>query len=84
MTTEVFVKSNCPFCVRAKALLEKRGIPFTEISAVDHREALIERVTEITGAAPRTVPQIFLEGQYIGGFDDLAAHFEKIDAASEE
>ncbi|PZR57404.1 MAG: glutaredoxin 3 [Stutzerimonas stutzeri] len=83
MTAEVYTKPNCPFCVRAKALLEKRGVEYTEISAVEHREALIERVTTDTGAAPRTVPQVYLDGKHIGGFDDLSAHYAAIDAAAE-
>lgn len=84
MHAEVFSKPNCPFCVRAKALLEKRGIDYTEVSAVDHREALIERVTADTGAAPRTVPQIYLDGQHVGGHDELVKHFAALDAASAE
>ena len=77
MTTEIYSKPDCPYCVKAKAILEKRGIPYVEHSAVDLRETLIERVTKETGAAPRTVPQIWLEGQYIGGHDQLVAHFAK-------
>ena len=77
--TEIYTKPNCPYCVRAKAILEKRGIPFVELSAVDLREQLIERVTASTGMAPRTVPQIYLEGKYIGGHDQLVAYFAELD-----
>lgn len=77
MTAEVYSKPNCPFCVKAKALLTQKGIDFVELDAVALREQLIERVTNDTGAAPRTVPQIYLDGQYIGGYDQLAAHFAK-------
>ena len=77
MSATVYSKPNCPFCVRAKALLEKQGIGYTEISAVDYRDQLIEEVTKATGAAPRTVPQIWLDGAYIGGYTELEAHFKK-------
>ena len=79
MTTEIYSKPNCPFCVRAKAILEKRGITYVELDAVAQRERLIERVTETTGQAPKTVPQIWLEGQYIGGHDQLVAYFKTLD-----
>ena len=75
MKAEVYSKSNCPFCVKAKALLTQKGIEFEELDAVALRDQLIERVTKDTGNAPRTVPQIYLDGQYIGGYDQLAAHF---------
>lgn len=75
MHAELFSKDHCPYCVRAKHLLEKQGIPYTEISAVEKREELIERVTRDSGEAPRTVPQIYLDGQYIGGYTELAAYF---------
>lgn len=81
MRAEVYTKPNCPYCVKAKHLLEKQGIPFVEISAVANREALIERVTKTTGAAPRTVPQIYLidndREEYVGGYDQLAARYNK-------
>lgn len=79
MQAEVYSKDYCPYCVKAKHLLEQRGISYTEISAVTEREALIERVTKDTGDAPKSVPQIYLDGQYIGGYDQLAAYFLKAD-----
>jgi glutaredoxin len=77
MTAIVYSKPNCPHCVSAKRLLTQKGIEYTELSAIDLREELIERVTAVTGAAPRTVPQIWLGEQYIGGFTDLDAYFKK-------
>ncbi len=72
---EIYSKDNCKFCVEAKYLLEKKGFEYTELSAVDQRDALIERVTEATGKPPMTVPQIFINGEYIGGHDALVKHF---------
>lgn len=77
MSATLYSKPNCPFCVRAKKLLEDKGIGYTEVSAVDKREELIERVTAVTGSAPRTVPQIWLGDVYIGGYTELEAHFKK-------
>jgi glutaredoxin 3 len=68
---EVFSKPNCPYCVKAKHLLEKAGFEIDEQPAIDHRDVLIERVTRDTGAPPRTVPQIWIDGKYIGGHDQL-------------
>ena len=71
MRAEIYSKENCIFCVKAKDLLTKRGIAFDEISAVEFRDVLIERVTRASGAAPKTVPQIFIDSEYVGGYDQL-------------
>ena len=76
-TIEIYSKDNCQFCVKAKILLEQNNLSYTEIDAVEKREDLIKRVIQITGRPPRTVPQIFIGDQYIGGYDDLVAHFAK-------
>lgn len=68
---EVFTTTYCPYCVRAKDLLKRKGAAFEEIDVTDDtaaREALIERAE-----GRRTVPQIFIDGKLIGGFDDLSA-----------
>lgn len=74
MKAEVYSKNNCPYCVRAKKLLDDRQIEYVELDAVALRDALIERVTAATGAAPRTVPQIFIDGNHVGGYDDLVKY----------
>lgn len=76
MKAEIYSKPNCPYCDKAKHLLGKLGIVYEEISAVEHREALMERVTKDTGAAPRTVPQIYIDGTHIGGYDQLTVWVE--------
>lgn len=60
----------CPYCVRAKQLLERKGQTYTEIdvSAEADRHAMIERA-----GGRRTVPQIFIDQLHVGGYDDLAA-----------
>jgi glutaredoxin 3 len=67
---EVYTWSNCPFCVRAKDLLNRKGAQFEEIN-LDGKDKELAQLRERTGQ--RTVPQIFIDGKLIGGFTDLAA-----------
>jgi len=71
MKAVVWSKDACPFCVQAKALLEARGIEYEErnVSKNWTREQLFEAVP-----TARTLPQIFLDDQHIGGFTDLQSH----------
>jgi glutaredoxin len=71
MRAEIWSKENCPYCVRAKALFEKEGIQYDErVIGVDAtRKQLLERVPQA-----KTVPQIWLDGAYVGGYTELAAH----------
>ncbi|GAO03999.1 glutaredoxin 3 [Anaeromyxobacter sp. PSR-1] len=66
----VYTKQNCPYCVRAKRLLEKKGVAFEEIS-VEGRDELRTWLAEKTGQL--TVPQIFAGERSLGGFSDLDA-----------
>jgi len=68
---EIYTKMMCPYCVRAKALLNKKGASFTDIPAymdADKRAEMRER-----SGGRNTFPQIFIDGQHIGGCDDLHA-----------
>jgi glutaredoxin 3 len=71
MKALVWSKDNCPFCEQAKALLTKQGIEYEErkIGADWTREQLLESVP-----TARTVPQIFLDNEHIGGFTELKKH----------
>jgi glutaredoxin 3 len=64
----VYTKQNCAYCVRAKRLLEKKGVAFEEI-AVDGQDELRTWLVEKTGQM--TVPQIFAGERSLGGFSDL-------------
>ena len=66
----VYSTNSCGYCVRAKALLGKLGIKFEEVD-VSNDSAKREWLIQTTGR--RTVPQIFIKGESIGGFDELAA-----------
>lgn len=66
---EVYSTNFCPYCVRAKNLLEDLGLEYTEINLegkADELKALKERTGQ------RTVPQIFIDGEFIGGFSELS------------
>jgi glutaredoxin 3 len=68
---EIYTQPWCPYCVRAKALLDRKGVAYIEIEA-PHGTA--ERAESIRRSGGRTsVPQIFIDGTAIGGSDDLAA-----------
>ena len=60
----------CPFCMRAKALLDARGIEYEEIN-VDRIPGFREKLVEMTGRM--TIPQIIIDGEPVGGYDDIAA-----------
>ncbi len=64
----VYVTDYCPYCTRAKALLKKRGIEFEEIDVTGDDE---KRAWLVQATGRRTVPQIFIKGEPIGGSDDL-------------
>ena len=68
---EIYTKSFCPYCTRAKMLLDSKGAAYDEIE-VTSDAAGFERMVERANGR-RTVPQIFIDDQHIGGSDDLAA-----------
>ena len=61
----------CPYCVRAKALLEKRGVTAIDEVRIDLEPAQREHMIALTGR--RTVPQIFIGNTHVGGCDELIA-----------
>ena len=66
----IYTTKVCPYCVAAKRLLAARAIPYEEVD-VSRDDAKRAWLVETTGR--RTVPQIFLGGEAIGGYDELAA-----------
>ena len=66
---KVYSTRNCPFCVRAKALLTSKELEYTEIRVDTDTERLHEMIER---SGNRTVPQIFINDVSIGGFDELA------------
>lgn len=70
----IFTKPGCPFCAKAKAALEDAGIEYEEIT-VSHADVTSRTLRAVANAD--TVPQVFIEGQHIGGSDDLEAYLAK-------
>ncbi len=68
---EIYTWSSCPFCIRAKALLKKKGLDFTEYCIDGDAQAREQMAQRANGRA--SLPQIFIDDQHIGGCDDLYA-----------
>jgi glutaredoxin 3 len=68
---EIYTWSTCPFCIRAKALLTKKGVDFTEYCIDGDEEARFQMSKKADGRT--SVPQIFINDQHIGGCDDIYA-----------
>lgn len=70
-TIEIYTWSSCPFCIRAKALLDKKGVQYTEY-CIDGDEAARAKMAQ-RSQGRRSLPQIFINNQHIGGCDDIYA-----------
>jgi glutaredoxin 3 len=68
---QVYSTSYCPYCLRAKTLLRSKGVEFEDIDVTDD-PALRAKMVELAGGR-RTVPEIFINGEIIGGCDELYA-----------
>ena len=67
---DVYTTTFCPYCVRAKSFLESKGVSFTEHNLGNDPDKLMA-LKQRTGM--RTVPQIFINDELIGGYDDMMA-----------
>ena len=70
MSIIIYSKANCPYCVRAKELLTNKKVQYEEVR-VDLDPVRLQEMQ--TRSQRRTVPQIFINDHYVGGFDDLYA-----------
>ncbi|MBF0422726.1 MAG: glutaredoxin 3 [Magnetococcales bacterium] len=68
---EIYSTTVCPYCVRAKQLLEKKKVSYREFNLTKNPELRDEMLQRANGK--KTVPQIFINGQHVGGCDDLYA-----------
>ena len=68
---KIYTTPICPYCVRAKALLKKKGAPFEEVDVFMDADARAEMESKSGGR--RSVPQIFIGDTHVGGCDDLVA-----------
>ena len=77
----VYTKANCPYCALAMEELKLRGIPFDKI---DLKE-VGKTAAEVTGRKDvKTVPQIYIAGKYVGGYEDLMEYLNKPIETSED
>ncbi|MBP9050129.1 MAG: glutaredoxin 3 [Alphaproteobacteria bacterium] len=66
---EIYSTTYCPYCVRAKQLLDAKDVDYTEIDVTGDEAARVALVEKSGGR--KTVPQIFINGVSVGGYDDL-------------
>lgn len=70
-TVEIYTWRSCPYCIRAKDLLNRKGVEFTEYG-IDGDEAARAKMAERANGR-RSLPQIFINNEHVGGCDDLHA-----------
>ena len=68
---EIYATTWCPYCARARALLQKKGVSYTEIDLDEEPARRSEMIARAHGG--RSVPQIFIDGEHIGGCDEVMA-----------
>ena len=69
---KIYTTPSCPYCVRAKMLLNNKGVSFEEVSMYDVSSEERQQLAQKTNNY-RTVPQIFINDRFIGGYDQLAS-----------
>lgn len=70
-SVELYTKASCPYCIRAKRLLDDKGVDYQDYDITLGGPKRAEMLSRSKGAT--TVPQIFIDGRHIGGSDDLMA-----------
>jgi glutaredoxin 3 len=76
----VYTTTYCPYCVRAKDLLKRRGIPYEEVQLSEEDDKAWDDLYQ--RSKMQTVPQIFADGEIIGGYTELAALDQRDQLAS--
>lgn len=67
----IYTKPGCPYCIAARALLDRKGVTYQDIVASDDPEKKAEMIQRANGRA--TFPQIFIGSTHVGGNDDMQA-----------
>lgn len=79
--TLIYGKKDCPFCTRAKEELKIRGIQYDFIDL----DEIKKTAAEVTGRKVKTVPQIYIQGKYVGGYDEMMSYFnQQLEIESDE
>ena len=68
----IYTKDNCPFCDMAKNLMNNKNLQYKEVNVSNDQVKIDEMIKKAAGR--RSVPQIFIDGDLIGGFDDLSEY----------
>jgi len=68
---EIYSTLFCPYCARAKSLLERKGVEYINIDVIEDTAKRDEMLARSGGR--QTVPQIFIDGEHVGGSDELVA-----------
>ena len=68
-TVEIYTWQTCPYCIRAKNLLQHKGVGFEELN-IEYDRGLMQEC--FSRSQRRTVPQIFIDDYHVGGYDDMA------------
>jgi glutaredoxin 3 len=68
---EIYTTPTCPYCIAAKSLLSRKGVRYEETDVAGNPDLRISMTQRAGGS--RTVPQIFIDGQHVGGCDDIHA-----------
>ncbi|TDT37836.1 glutaredoxin 1 [Halospina denitrificans] len=71
----IYGRMSCGFCTRARRLCEVRGLPHEWVD-MEEKGLTKEDLSKLTGSPVRTVPQIFVDGEHVGGFDEFANYVE--------
>lgn len=66
---EIYSTQQCPYCVSAKELLAAKGLEYVEIDVSNDRDIMHEMIRR---SGQRTVPQVFIDGDAVGGYDQLS------------
>lgn len=66
---EMYTTAVCPYCMRAKALLDRKGVKYEEMRIEGNRDLMREMIKR---SQRKTVPQIFIDDYHVGGYDDMA------------
>lgn len=73
---EIYTSSSCPYCVKAKKLLQTLKLEYNEHNVDDDFDKMCEELSSKYNKTVQTVPQIIINGNYIGGYTDLEALYK--------
>lgn len=73
---DVYTTSTCPYCIKAKKLLSTLGLSYIEHNVEESFDEMTKELSEKFNKAVMTVPQIIINGNYIGGYTDLEAIYK--------